>query len=58
MFGVVEPQASNSLDMRLRQGREQQAYANFLVRHIVLAKDVTLDNTGALSFGDVTDTLR
>lgn len=58
MFGVVEPQASNSLDMRLRQGGEQQADANFLVRHIILAKDVTLDDTGALSFGNVTDSLR
>lgn len=44
--------------MRLRQGGEQQAYANFLVRHIILAKDVTLDDAGALSFGNVTDSLR
>lgn len=58
MFGVVEPQASDSLDMRLCQGREEQAYANFLVRHIILAKDVSLDDTGSLSFGNVADSLR
>lgn len=58
MFGVVEPQASHRLHMRLRQGGEQQAHANFLVRHIILAKDIALDDTCSLSFGNVTHSLR
>lgn len=53
MLRIVEPQASNRLDMLRGQWGQEHANVDDLIRHLMLAVDIALDDTGLLCLANV-----
>lgn len=53
MLLIVEPQTPNSLDIFSGQWRKQESNISHLIRHVVLPKDLPLDDLGLLGFCNI-----
>ncbi len=57
MKGIVEPETPDRADVRCSQRRQEQQDIGYLVRHLMLAKDVARHDPSLLGLVDVDHTL-
>jgi len=58
MLRIIQPQASHRPDVLGSQRGKQHPHIGHLVRHLVLAENVTFDNAGRLDLSDIGHALR